>query len=125
MKNEIRQFALSRGAQVVAMAGVEAYAEYLDEVERRLQDTGAELEDFMISPVANMPGSRDKTFFERLADARDTLPEHSRRHSPRSTRAGRSTVLPAGWGLTLPRMSTLLRRVSESFMLGVIREGME
>ncbi|UCG49224.1 MAG: epoxyqueuosine reductase [Phycisphaerales bacterium] len=75
MKNTIRQLALSQGAQLVAMASVEAYAEYLAEAEKRLQDTGAQLEDFMISPAANMPDSRNKTFFAHLADARKTLPE--------------------------------------------------
>ncbi len=58
----------------MAMASVEAYTEYLGEVERRLQDTGAQLEDFMISPAANLPGSQDGTFFAHLADVRKILP---------------------------------------------------
>lgn len=57
----------------MAMAGVEAYTEYLAEVERRLRQTKAQLDDFMISPVADMPGLQEKAFFARLADARKTL----------------------------------------------------
>jgi len=74
MKTAIKQFAVSRGAQLVAIMSVDAYTEYLSEVEQRLQDTGARLEDFMISPAANLPGSQDITFFSHLADARKTLP---------------------------------------------------
>jgi epoxyqueuosine reductase len=74
MKNKIEQFASSQGAQLVAMASVEAYADYLAEIEKRYQDTGAQWEDFMISPVAHMPGSRDMSFFACLSDARKTLP---------------------------------------------------
>ena len=73
IKTAIKEFAVSQGAQLVAMANVEAYAEYLAEVEKRLKDTEAHLEDYMISPVANMPGSHDETFFSHLADARKTL----------------------------------------------------
>jgi epoxyqueuosine reductase len=75
IKDEIQQFAFSQGAQLVGMARVEAYAGYLAEAEERLRDTGAELEDFMISPAASMPDCPDRTFFARLADARTTLPE--------------------------------------------------
>ena len=57
----------------MAVARVEAYAEYLDEVERRLRQTKAQLDDFMISPVVDMPGSQEKAFFAHLADARKTL----------------------------------------------------
>ena len=74
LKNDIKQFAVSQGAQLVAMTGVEACADYLAEVEKRLQDTGAQLEDFMASPVANMPSSREMSFFTHLSDARNTLP---------------------------------------------------
>jgi epoxyqueuosine reductase len=75
IKNEIRQFASSQGAELAAMTSVEICTEYLAEVESRLQDTGAELEDFMILSAANIPDCRDKTFFARLADARSTLPQ--------------------------------------------------
>ena len=74
IKSEIRQLAFSQGAQLVAMASVEAYTGYLAEVERRLQDTGAQLEDFMVSPETNMSSSREMAFFTRLADTRKTLP---------------------------------------------------
>ena len=75
MKDEVKQLALSQGAQLVGVARVEAYGEYLAEVEGRLQDTGAGLDDFMISPAAGIPEARDKTFFACLADARKTLAE--------------------------------------------------
>ncbi|MHC4207235.1 MAG: epoxyqueuosine reductase [Planctomycetota bacterium] len=58
----------------MAITSADAFAEYLSEVEQRLQDTGAQLEDYMISPATNLPGSQDKTFFSHLADARKTLP---------------------------------------------------
>jgi len=73
IKTAIKQFAVSQGAQLVAVTSVDAYTEYLSEVEQRLQDTRARLEDFMISPAATLPGSQDKTFFSHLADARKTL----------------------------------------------------
>jgi len=75
LKQQIRQFALAEGAQLVAMASIGAYTEYLAEVETRLQETGARPEDFMISQVENMPGSRDTMFFANLADPRTTLPQ--------------------------------------------------
>jgi len=56
------------------MARVEVYASYLAEVEKRLQDTGAQSENFMISPVANMPSSQEMSFFTHLSDPRKTLP---------------------------------------------------
>ncbi len=74
LKNDVKEFAVSQGAQLVAMAGVEACADYLAEVEKRLQDTGAQLQDFMASPVANMPGPREMSFFTQLSDARKILP---------------------------------------------------
>ncbi len=74
LKNEIKEFAVSQGAQLVAMASAQAYNGYLAEVEKRLQDTGAQLEDFMAWPVANMPGSREMSFFTHLSDARKSLP---------------------------------------------------
>lgn len=73
MTDQIRQFALSQGAQLVGVAGVEACGEYLEEVGRRLQETGADSADYMISPVSGMPGSGGRSFFECLADARRTL----------------------------------------------------
>lgn len=73
IKTAIKEFAISQGAQLVAITSVDAYAEYLSEVEQRLQDTGAQSEDYMISPVENLPGPQNKTFFSHLADARKTL----------------------------------------------------
>jgi hypothetical protein len=40
LKNEIKKYALSQGAQLVGMTRVEVYADYLAEVEKRLQDRG-------------------------------------------------------------------------------------
>jgi len=74
LKNNIKKFAVSQGAQLVAMVSVEAYTDYLTEVEKRLQDTGAQLEDYMISPVVNMPSSQEMLFFTHLSDARKSLP---------------------------------------------------
>ena len=73
LKNDIKKLALCQGAQLVAMAGVEAYVDYLAEVEKRLRETGVQLEDYMASPVENMPGPRDMSFFRHLSDARNTL----------------------------------------------------
>ncbi len=73
IKTAVKEFAVSQGAQLVAVTSVDAYTEYLSEVEQRLQDTGAHLVDYMISPAANLPGSQDETFFSHLADARKTL----------------------------------------------------
>ena len=73
IKTAVKEFAISQGAQLVAITSVDAYTEYLSEVEQRLQETGAKLEDYMISPAANMPGSQDESFFSHLADARKTL----------------------------------------------------
>ncbi len=77
LKREIKELALSQGAQLVGVTRTEVYAEYLAEVGRRTQDTGAQLADFMISPVTDHEGrviSEDSSFFERLADARQSLP---------------------------------------------------
>ena len=76
-KREIKELALLQGAQLVGVTRVEVYANYLAEVERRTQDTGAQLADFMISPVTDHEGrviSEDTSFFARLSDARQSLP---------------------------------------------------
>ncbi len=41
---EIREYARSQGAQLVGIAAVDVYTEYAVEVERRFQETGAQLE---------------------------------------------------------------------------------
>jgi len=73
IKTAIKEFAVSQGAQLVAITNVDAYTEYLSEVEQRLQETGAQLEDYMISPAENLPDPQEKMFFSHLADARKTL----------------------------------------------------
>jgi epoxyqueuosine reductase len=68
---------MSLGAQLVGITPVEVYGEYLAEVEKRFQETGAQLEDFMISPATDDKGhviSKDVSPFTHLSDARATLP---------------------------------------------------
>lgn len=77
LKAEIQEYAFSQGAQLVGIAPVEVYGEYLTEVERRFQETGSKLENFMISPVTDSKGhviSEDTSFFTRLSDAHEMLP---------------------------------------------------
>ncbi len=66
LENEIKEFARSQGADLVAVASIEIYGDYLAEVKDRLAETGADLSDYMIQPA-------DVSFFERLADPRETL----------------------------------------------------
>jgi epoxyqueuosine reductase len=74
LKNDIKEFALSKGVQLIAMTGVEAYGDYLAEVRSRLKETGAGFEDFMNAQAANMSGSQDMAFFTQISDARKNLP---------------------------------------------------
>jgi len=66
--NEIKGFARSQGADLVGVARVEVYSDYLAEVRKRFKETGAQLEDYMIPPG-------DTSFFERLSEPRETLPD--------------------------------------------------
>jgi epoxyqueuosine reductase len=68
VKNEIKGFARSLGADLVGVAGVEVYCDYLAEVRERFRETEAQLEDYMIA-------SDDRSFFERLCEPRETLPD--------------------------------------------------
>jgi len=68
LKTQIKEFAMSEGADLVGIAPVEAYHDYHAEVERRIKETGATLTDFMIP-------ADDVTFFQRLSYARNTLPK--------------------------------------------------
>ena len=68
LKDEIREFARAQGADLVAVAPIEVYSDYLAEIKDRLAETGADLKDYMIQP-------EDISFFERLSDARRTLPD--------------------------------------------------
>jgi len=63
----IKAFALDGGAAVVGVAPVEAYEDYLAEVRTRMCGTGATHSDYMVA-------SGNDGFFERLSDARRTLP---------------------------------------------------
>lgn len=63
----IKVFARDAGADVVGVAPVEAYDDYLTEIGSRISETRATNLDYMIA-------SGDDGFFERLSDARWTLP---------------------------------------------------
>ena len=68
LKDEIEEFTRSQGADLVAVAPIEVYSDYLAEVKNRLAETGADLRDYMIQP-------EDISFFECLSDPRRTLPD--------------------------------------------------
>jgi epoxyqueuosine reductase QueG len=68
LKNEIKGFARSQGADLVGVARVEVYSDYLAEVRQRSKETAAQLEDYMIPPG-------ETSFFERLSEPRETLPD--------------------------------------------------
>jgi epoxyqueuosine reductase len=67
-KNEIKDFARSQGADLVGVAGVEVYSDYLSEVRQRSRETEARLDDYMAPPGETL-------FFERLSQPRETLPD--------------------------------------------------
>jgi epoxyqueuosine reductase len=68
LKNEIKGFARSQGADLVGVARVEVYTDYLTEVRQRSRETAAQMEDYMV------PRS-ETSFFERLSNPRETLPD--------------------------------------------------
>jgi epoxyqueuosine reductase len=68
LKDEIKGFAHSQGADLVGIARVEVYSDYLTEVRQRSKETKALLEDYMIAPD-------DTSFFERLSQPQETLPD--------------------------------------------------
>ncbi|MEK7397934.1 MAG: hypothetical protein AAB116_13455 [Candidatus Poribacteria bacterium] len=68
LKAQIKEFAMSEGANLVGIAPVEVYHDYHSEVERRIKETGATLTDFMIP-------ADDVNFFQQLSYARNTLPK--------------------------------------------------
>ncbi|MCP4403292.1 MAG: hypothetical protein GY801_39040, partial [bacterium] len=75
---EIQEYAHSQGAQLVGFAPVDVYTDYISEVERRFQETGAQPEHFMISPVTNRQRqvkSEAHSFFTRLSDVHATFPD--------------------------------------------------
>jgi len=67
-KNEIKDFARSQGADLVGVTRVEDYCDYLAEVRQRFRENAARPEDYMVSPD-------DTSFFERLSQPRETLPD--------------------------------------------------
>ena len=67
LKNEIKDFARSEGADLVGIAEVEDYGDYLAEVRKRSEKNAARLEDYMAPPG-------ETSFFERLSRPRKTLP---------------------------------------------------
>ena len=66
LKNDIISLAVSHGADLVGVAGVNVYADYVEEAAARLQETGATERDYMLPADA-------MTFFENLSDVRRTL----------------------------------------------------
>ena len=66
LKKDILSLATSQGADLVGVAGVNVYADYVNEVSVRLQETGATGQDYML------PGDA-RAFFENLSDVRRTL----------------------------------------------------
>lgn len=66
LKNETISLAKSHGADLVGVAGVDVYADYLEEVAARLRETGATGADYMLPEDA-------MAFFGNLSDARHTL----------------------------------------------------
>jgi len=68
LKNEIKGLSRSQGADLVGVAGVEDYCDYLAGVRERSKETAARLEDYMVPPG-------DTSFFERLSQPRETLPD--------------------------------------------------
>jgi epoxyqueuosine reductase len=67
LKAQIKEFAISEGADLIGIAPLETYHEYYAEVEGRIKETGATLTDFMIP-------ADDAAFFKRLLYAGNTLP---------------------------------------------------
>jgi len=74
-KCQIKEFAISQGAQLVGIASVEDFTDFLAEVKQRMQETGAQLKDFMASPVDGMPGPEELSFFTLLSNARNSMPD--------------------------------------------------
>ena len=66
LKDRIISLATSHGADLVGVAGVNVYADYVEEVSVRLQETGATGQDYML-------GGDAMAFFENLSDVRRTL----------------------------------------------------
>jgi len=66
LKNKIISLATSQGADLVGVAGVKVYTEYLEEVSARLQETRATAQDYMV-------GEDAMAFFAGLSDVRRTL----------------------------------------------------
>ena len=66
LKKKIISLATSHGADLVGVTGVNVYADYVEEVSARLQETGATGQDYLL------PGDA-MAFFENLSDVRRTL----------------------------------------------------
>jgi len=66
LKSKIISLATSHGADFVGVANVSVYTDYLEQVRRRLRETGATETDYML-------GEDALTFFEDLSDVRRTF----------------------------------------------------
>ena len=67
LKSKIVSLATSQGADLVGVAGIMVYADYLEAIAARLQETGATGQDYML-------GGDAMAFFKNLSDARHALP---------------------------------------------------
>jgi len=66
LKNKIISLAASHGADLIGVAPVSVYTDYVEQVRTRLQETEATGKDYML-------GEDAVTFFENLSDVRRTL----------------------------------------------------
>ncbi len=67
LKRRIKEFALSKGADLVGVAPVENYSDYSAEIKERMKETEASQADFMLA-------NEDANFFEYISYALNTMP---------------------------------------------------
>jgi len=65
LKNRIRNYAFSIGAQLCAVSGIESLMEYQAEARNRLSESETGFEDYMLP---------DKSYFDTLSDPRRSMP---------------------------------------------------
>jgi len=74
LKNSIKHYAFSMGAQLVAASGAASFEEYQLEANNRLSETGAGFEDYMVPDESQLSGEASKTYFDTLSNPRNTMP---------------------------------------------------
>jgi len=67
LREKIEYYSVSLGIDLFAVAPIEIYSEYLDETQKRLQETQATLDDYMVN-------RRNTNFFTALSSPKETLP---------------------------------------------------